>query len=60
MVARLRGVRAAPGLALSVDRLSGASYIEAVSGLRPRSLSMHAHHAVVFASAHYRVPSLLH
>lgn len=48
MVARLSGMRATLGPALSVDHIGGASMSEAVSGLRPRSLSMPVHRAVSF------------
>lgn len=48
MVARLSGVRAAHGQALTVDCISGASYMKAVSGLCPRSMTMPVHRAVAF------------
>ncbi len=46
MVARLSGMSAMLGPALPVDRIGGASYMKAVSGLRPRSLSMPVHSAL--------------
>lgn len=46
MVARLSGTSAMLGPALPVDRIGGASYMKAVSGLRPRSLSMPVHSAL--------------
>lgn len=46
VVARLSGMSATLGPALPVDRIDGASYLKAVSGLRPRSLSMPVHRAV--------------
>lgn len=48
MVARISGTSATLGPALPIDRIGGASYLKAVSELRPRSLSMPVHRAVSF------------